>query len=192
MRLAATIDINNALDKLNLNKNGVKPAVARALNKTVVTGRAEGARAIQAAGYNMKAGDIKRALRADQRATRANLNAQITASGQPIPLIQFAARPTGSGVSVNVKNGRKIIPHVFIAVMPGSGHRGVFERVGNAHKRVTKAGKRYTSGLPIKELYGPSIKAAFGSAQVIQQVSTVMRERFPVVLVQELKFEALR
>jgi hypothetical protein len=72
------------------------------------------------------------------------------------PLINYGAKQTKKGVTVRVKNGRTTLRHAFIATMP-NGHKGVFERVGSGHKRVTKKGRSYMSGLPIKELYGPSI-----------------------------------
>jgi hypothetical protein len=191
VRVVGQIDINNALAKLDMSRNGVRPAVARALNKTGTTGRAQASRSIQAAGYNMKAGDIKAAITLPRRASSGNLNLELRARGKPIPLIQFAARATKSGVSVNVKNGRRLLSHAFIATMP-SGHRGVFQRVGRMHKRVVRDGRRLSTGLPIKELFGPSIKAAFASEPVKTDVINTMRERFPIVLVQELRFEALR
>lgn len=191
MRVIGQIDINNALRKLDVRRNGVKPAVARALNKTGTTGRAQASRSIQAAGYNMKAGDIKAAITLPRRASQDDLNIELRARGKAIPLIQFGARATKRGVSVNVKRGRTTLSHAFIATMP-SGHRGVFERVGTMHKRVARHGRRLSSGLPIRELFGPSIKAAFASDAVSSEVINTMRARFPVVLVQELNFEALR
>ena len=179
-----------------------KPAVARALNKTITTCRAKASQAIRAAGYNIKAGDIKAAM-SISRASGAVLIARITASGRPIPLGKYGARQTGKGTSVRVKNGTKLIPGAFIATMP-SGHKGVFVRVGSAAHTNLKAlgmfkqpkGARrkaqYKHGLPIDELFGPSIPSAFINEVVTQQLITTARDRFPVVLAQELNYLQLK
>ncbi|WP_080436323.1 hypothetical protein [Burkholderia ubonensis] len=114
--------------------------------------RTGASREIRAAGYNLKAGTIRKTLSAT-RATPARLIAALTATGRPIPLINYGARQTTKGVTVRVKNGSKTLRHAFIATM-ASGHIGVFERVGTGHKRVTRNGRAYWSGLPIRELYG--------------------------------------
>ncbi|KAJ3472392.1 hypothetical protein NLI96_g13358 [Meripilus lineatus] len=98
----------------------------------------------------MKASAIKRSF-SIKRATANTLLVTLQATGAPIAVINYSARQTGSGVSVNVKTGRKILKHAFIASMK-NGHKGVFVRSGG------KGSKR----LPIKELYGPSIPTAAG------------------------------
>ncbi|AXL51343.1 hypothetical protein DSC91_003968 [Paraburkholderia caffeinilytica] len=60
---------------------------------------------------------------------------------------------------MRVKNGRKLLRHAFIATMP-NGHRDIFKREGSGHQRVTKKGRSYMSGLPIRSLYGSSIPDA--------------------------------
>lgn len=187
-----SVDISGALRKLDMGRNGIRKAISRALNKTATTGRAQASKAIRDAGYNMKARDIKAAITIPSRATTSALQFELRGRSKPIPMIQYGARETrGGGVSVNVKNGRKVLSHAFIATMP-SGHRGVFERVGKAHKRVPKNGRLVPSGLPIVEKFGPSIKAAFGSDAVQTSVKRAIVERFPVVLEQELRYESLR
>lgn len=186
MQFNAKIDIDGALAKLGATRIGARKAIERALNKTAVTARATTARQIRDAGYAIKIGAIKDSL-SIRRATEAELVAVLKATGRPIPLFKYGARQTSSGVTVNVKEGRKTIPHAFIATL-ASGHQGVFLRTDKSHKKVTRNGKTYYSGLPIKELFGPSIPSAFANEVVQSAVISAIRDRFPVVLRQELKF----
>lgn len=186
MKINAKINIEGALAKFRSAAEEAPKAVQRALNKTAITARAQAARSIRDTGYGLKVATIKGAFTI-RRATQADLKAIVTATGRPIPLIQYGARQTGRGVSVNVKNGRKVIAHAFIATMH-SGHEGVFIRVDNKRKRVIRNGKVYYSGLPIKELFGPSVPSAFANEVVQDQLKSAIELRFPVVLKQELKF----
>ncbi len=191
MQLHVKVDVAGAFKKLNATKDGTRKAIARALNKTATTARVEAARNIRDAGYGLKVGKIKDAL-SIRRATGEELTAVLRSTGQPIPLINYGARQTAKGVSVNVKNGRKVIPHAFVATMR-SGHTGVFIRTGKPHlkqSRNAKAGKR-TDNLPIDELFGPSIPSAFANDVVQDAVADAIEERFPVVLRQELKYLGL-
>lgn len=186
MKITAKVNIEGALAKFKAAVEEAPKAVQRALNKTAITARAQAARSIRDAGYGLKVGTIKGAF-SIRRATQADFKAILTATGKPIPLINYSARQTARGVTVSVKNGRKLIAHAFIATM-SSGHEGVFIRVDNRHKRVIRNGKVYYSGLPIKELFGPSVPSAFANAAVQDALKTAIEERFPVVLKQELKF----
>lgn len=186
MQFNAKVNIDGALEKLGATRIGSGKALERALNKTAVTARAQSAREIRDAGYGIKIGGIKDAITI-RRATQADLIAVVKATGNPIPLIKYGARQTAKGVSVSVKGGRKVIAHAFIATM-SSGHEGVFLRTDKSHKKVTRKGKTYYSGLPIKELFGPSIPSAFANQVVQEAVIAAIHKRFPVVLRQELKF----
>lgn len=161
-------------------------ATVRALNKVAAQAKVAGSREIRAAGYNLKAAKIKAQFKIRQ-ASSGNPVAVITCSGKPIPLIEFSARETRAGVTVNVKNGRKSIPGAFIATMP-SGHRGVFVRVGKTHKKVMVNGKAVWHGLPIKELYGPGVPDAFGNDVVQQALVAMIKAKFPSILASEIKF----
>lgn len=103
------------------------------------------------------------------------------AAGAPVPLINYGATQTKTGVTVRVKNGRKTLKHAFIATMP-NGHRGVFERTGAGHKRVTKKGRSYTSGLSIRELYGPSIPDALSNDVVQKAMARLVADKYPAIL----------
>ena len=162
-------------------------AVVSALNKTVQQARTAASREIRAAGYNVKASEIKKALRM-ARASSGRLFASLIASGRPIPLMAFGARGTRKGVSVNVLNGRKVLDGAFIAKMR-NGKTGVFVREGARQKR-TKANK--WADLPIKHLFGPSIPAAMANAKVQAALVSLMNDKFPQILTQEAKFFSQR
>lgn len=207
MRVSVQADINAIMAQFEQIKDP-KPAVSRAINKTMTTARAKTAQAIRAVGYNIKAGDIKKSLSTSRRATRQLLVAYLDARGRPIPLIKYGAteqRRAGGGVSVNVLNGRKLIQGAFVATMP-NGHKGVFVRVGSAaHQKVMarkdgiRAGRKGSKhrdssghGLPILELFGPAIPSAFKHNTVQGKMVAIATARFPVVLKQELNFLALK
>lgn len=159
-------------------------ATVRALNKIADQGKTFGAREIKSAGYNLKIGDIKRAMRV-RRASKGNLKATIITTGRPIPLIAYGARQTAKGVTVNVLSGRKLIPGAFIATMP-SGHKGVYVRApGAKHKKVGQGSKASWHALPIRELYGPSIPDAMNNKGVQAALLALTREKFPAVLAHE-------
>lgn len=181
-----------------------RPAVSRAINKTLTTTRAKTAKAIRDAGYKIKAAEIKAGISINRRATKSLLVGYVDAKGKPIPLIKYGAREDrrpGGGVSVDVLAGRKLIAGAFIATMP-NGHKGVFVRIGStAHTALRMTGKhsgirrgktQYKHGLPIQELYGPSVMAAFKNGNVQEAMESVARARFPIVLKQELNFLQLK
>jgi Prophage minor tail protein Z (GPZ) len=183
--MSVKVDIDGALRKLQVTREAARKAIPRALNKVATTARAEAARAIKDAGYGMKIGAIKNAI-SILRASDGELIVYIRATGRPLPLIAFGARQVSGGVSVQVKHGRKVIKNAFIATMK-SGHKGVFQRVdGSRHisRRVRRGGPQ----LPIKELYGPSIPSQFSSQAIRDAIARTARDRFPIVLKQELKY----
>lgn len=133
-------------------KEGARPAIARALNRSAGSAKTAMVRVI-AADLGLKAGDVRDHV-VVKEARPDNLTATFFASGKRLPLIDFRARgpePSrgkGRGVSARLPGGAGRYPNAFIATM-GSGHRGVFVR-------------RPGSGrLPITELHGPSIAQSF-------------------------------
>ncbi len=165
-------------------------AIVRALNKTAAQARTGASRAVRDSGYNIKASAIKRSFTIE-RATPSRLAVTLRATGAPVPLINYGATQTKKGVSVRVKNGRKTLRHAFIATMP-NGHRGVFVREGSGHKRVTKKDRSYMSGLPIKELYGPSIPDSLASDAVQKAPAQQIASRYPAILAHELAWLATK
>ncbi len=76
--------------------------------------------------------------------------------GSVIPVVQFSARASSSGIVVNVKKstGSGVLEHAFMKNM--NGRLGVFERVGKP---------RY----PVKEEYGPSTPQMMYSNENVQK-----------------------
>jgi hypothetical protein len=157
---------------------------ARALNRMIDQVKVRASRYVRDAGYKLKISDIKAAIRIN-RASAGRLRADAIGSGRPIPLIQYGARQTAKGVTVDVLNGRKVIAHAFIATTP-NGSRQVFVRdPGAKHKKVTKNGKPQWSALPINKKYGPSIPDALANKAVEQALLALIQERFPAILSHE-------
>lgn len=163
-------------------------AVVRALNKTAQQARTAASQEVRAAGYNIKASAIKSSF-AITKAAKGRLVVVLKATGRPIALINYGARQTKSGVSVQVKAGRTILRHAFIASMP-NGHRGVYERIGNTHRKVIRNGKAVRTALPIKELFGPSIPQSLANATVEAAIMAKIKQKFPEILRRELAFVA--
>jgi len=187
MQFSYTSNVNDVIKELNAAAAETRPAVVRALNKTMDRVKVRAAREVRDAGYKLKISDIKKAIRLN-RATSGRLRADAVASGRPIPLIQYNAKQVGAGVSVDVLNGRKVVAKAFIATTP-SGSTQVFIREPNAiHKKVVKGGKVQWSALPIRKLYGPSIPDALANKAVADAIVQLIGDRFPVILEHEHSF----
>jgi len=171
---------------------GQQKAVVRALNKTAEQARTAASREVSSVGYNIKASAVKKSF-SIKRASSDNLVVVLKATGLPIAIINYGARQSKSGISINVKNGRQILGHAFIATMK-NGHRGVFERVGIARTRgkVVVRGKKRRANFPIKELFGPSIPVALGNTAVETAIMNLIKEKFPKILAAELNFLRLK
>lgn len=178
MQIDVKADISAALRKLDrVSKEVTDKAVVRALNRVAEQARTQAAREIREAGYNVKAAALKKAMDLS-KASQGRLVARVRATGRPIPLINYDAKPVKNGVAVKVKGARKVIAHAFIVTLP-SGHRGVFERVGSTHKKVMHNGVAQWRGLPIKQLFGPAIPSMFANKIVQDALERGVRERFP-------------
>jgi Prophage minor tail protein Z (GPZ) len=165
-------------------------AVVRALNKTALQARTEAVRDVRGAGYNIRAGDIRKSFKI-KRANGNRLVVELVSTGAPIAVIAYGARQTKSGVSIQVKNGRQILRHAFIATTK-SGHRGVFERVGPARVKGAKGkvrGRVRRLNLPIKELFGPSIPQSLANEAVNKAIMKKIAEVYPRLLQHEIAFE---
>lgn len=163
-------------------------AVVRALNKTAAQAKTAASVEVRAAGYNIKSSAIKKSF-VVQKARAGKLVVVLKATGRPIALINYGARQNKNGVSVQVKTGRTTLRHAFVATMQ-NGHQGVFDRVGKGHKVVKRNGKTIRTGLPIKELFGPSIPQSLANDAVEKALMAKIRQKFPQILRHELAFVA--
>jgi hypothetical protein len=182
------VDVRHTLNQAFLDMKALAEdlqdkATVRALNKTADQAKVQASRQIRDTGYNLKAGDIKAAMRV-MRASPDNLVASVVTSGRPIPLIKYGARQVKAGVSVNVLKGRKVIQHAFIATMP-NGHTGVYVReAGGKHVKVRSSWHQ----LPIRELFGPSIPEAIVNSAVQEALRAFIVDKFPSILQQETRY----
>lgn len=135
----------------------VPKALATAINKTLPRLRTLVAREVQEE-LNIPYGGILHTM-SIRKASRENVTGSVYVRRIPMPLIMYHAKQTKDGVSVAVRRseGRETIKGAFIATMPG-GHEGVFKRRhGSTHRTLVRDGKRRSTELPIKQLYGPTV-----------------------------------
>jgi hypothetical protein len=178
-------NMNRVIAEAQRNTRDVRSvAVPRALNKMIDQVKTGSSRAIRDKGYKLKVSTIKKSLKIT-RATAGSLTARVTASGRPIPLQEYSARQTAKGVSVDVLNGRKVVAHAFIATMP-SGHKAVLVRMGKTHKKTRRGDRAMWSGLPVKQLFGPSVPDGMANAEVQEALQRLVLEKFPTILRQQI------
>lgn len=144
-------------------KDRFPDAIVRALNRSVVSGRAVLASKV-GREMGIKVGDAKDSFPITP-ATQKSFTARISASAKRVPLYKFGAkgaqpsRGKGRGVTVHGKR----YPQAFIATMPNQ-KLGVFQRVGAVPAGASgpSASRRRSRGawspnLPIYQLMGPSV-----------------------------------
>lgn len=158
-------------------KDVPEKAVVRALNTTARDTDTELNRAIRDQGYKLKARVVRQRIKIVQ-ASPGRLTAHVVATGRPVPLIEYNARPTNAGVTVEVLKGRKLIPHAFIATMPNGVRMVCLRDGGGKHKKVKRHGKWVWEGLPIEVLYGPSVADAANNQGVADRVMSFAEDAF--------------
>jgi hypothetical protein len=159
----------------SLDRMGQKApiAVMRALNRTIASANTQAVRAISADLGGIKQSHIRDGILV-VRATPGKLEASLNVTGKRLPLIDFKAKQTATGVAYQLPTGRDFVPHAFIATMR-SGHRGVFLRRGR---------KR----LPIAELRGPSLPRVFTRERILAAVRASTKSEFSKNLTHEMSF----
>lgn len=154
---------------------GVDRAAARALNDTVRTLRAEGARAIKRHHRAMKIGQIKREMKIE-RANPKRLSASVDVTGKPTSLTLFQARQLKrGGVKATIGNTRSLITFkgrkAFI--VPKYGNE-VFAR-------------RFATGRQMRRLRGPSLPGVFRARE--KEFTAIAQDRFPKAFRSRIQFE---
>lgn len=180
MKLQVTTNIQDVVRELDAAKVEMRPALVRALNRTADRIKVRAAREVRAAGYKLKAADVKNAIRIS-RASSGRLRADTIASGRPIDLVKYGARQVGDGVSVDVMQGRKVVAHAFIANLPNGGRQVLVRDPGAKHKKV--AGRWVA--LPIRKLWGPGIPDAVANVAVQRAIEDLIDDTFPRTLAHE-------
>lgn len=161
-----------------LQDDVAKQALARAVNRTLEQSRTAMSREIRSE-FNLPARKVNEALRVNRanfKGGRFSIEGSLESPakrGRSLNLINFGARQTRQGVTVQVKKGgpRKLIPGAFIA----NNGRTVFKREGK-------------SRLPIKALSTIDIAMMFNTKRINAKVVGVMRDRFPGIFAGEAKF----
>lgn len=169
-------DIARQLDQLQ--QDVAKQATARAINRTMDQSKTAMSREIRGE-FNISASKVNQSL----RITRANFHSGLyrmqatlespTQRGRSLNLINFAARQTAKGVTVQIKRGtgRKLLAGAFIA----NQGRTVFQRVGKAR-------------LPIKALQTIDVAQMFNTKRINAKVVQFMQTKFPEVFEREARY----
>jgi hypothetical protein len=177
-------------------KNGYAKVVSRSLNRTITGVRTDAVREIQ-----MVITPTAKTIRATFTMIKASprkLTAAVKSSGNALPLIEYRARATKKGVTVQVKkkSKRSLISRAFIATMK-SGHKGVFFRdyIFNLYPaRKARHGVAYATmprkyRLPIEELYGPGVPDILSNDSVMKPILKKANERLHKELGNQLNYE---
>jgi hypothetical protein len=173
-------------------KDAAPKVLSRALNKTLTGVKTDASTEIRAIITAPKA-SVDKTFRV-VNATPTNLSALFESKGRPLPLIDFGARQTTKGVSVQVKraSARSVIAGAFIGTLK-SGHKGVFWRQWHGDKRPKKPlaygtlPKKFR--LPIEQRFGPRIPDILSNQPVMATVLKKAEERLHKNIEHELSYE---
>lgn len=161
-----------------VEKQAYRKATARALNDTVRTLRAEGAREIKKSHPALRIGDIKRAM-VESKAHQYKLTASVKTTGRPLSLKLFNLKQLKRG-TITAKIGRRQRP-----VM----HRGrkgfIVAKYGNE-----AFVRRFPTGRQIRRFRGPSLPGVF-RAQT-SKFKRIAGERFPKAFYSRMQYEIER
>jgi hypothetical protein len=188
-----TVNVKDAVSRITaelgpISNDNRNLAVARAINWTIARSKTQLTREIRKV-YDIPLKYINEQISV-KKADRLTLTGMIKAKGRPLPLIAFRARQTAKGVSVITPKGRKLIPGVFMSIMP-TGKKGVFVRgkyqSGNISRRKHRV-KPTGNDLPIMELKGVSIPKTLANKKIVENMTKSMEMLFPQRLAHELEY----
>ena len=174
-------------------KNAPARVISRAINDTLTGVKTDASTEIRGI-ITAKKSAVDGTFRT-VKATVTQLSGLFESKGKPLPLIDYSARQTKAGVSVQVKkkNPRAVIMGAFIQTMK-SGHKGAYWREYRGPKvpvnkmiPYAKLPKKYR--LPIKQLYGPRIPDILGDQPVMAVVLAKADERLHKNMEKELNYE---
>jgi hypothetical protein len=181
---------------LNDSQPKIRQALRSAVSETLNFGRTLIGRRIRE-HLNLKAGDVRKAIKISKRPSGSNVDGIISLDYQPMALAKFGARYTrskGTTVTIVKDRGPQTFAKMFKASM-ASGHTGIFQRIKNEPKRRAQRGS-YANRLikrgprkgqpilrqPIKEGYGVAVMRAFEmapgmEAEILAEMQQKLRER---------------
>ena len=177
---------SNAVEKIRQLRANAPKAIARALNRSITSGRLVLAKEI-VADSTLQASYVRENLVISE-ATEKQQVARVRASFRRIPLMKFGAKgpvPTrgrGRGVTAKLGKARGRYPDAFIASFK-SGHVGVFKRLGVSERKSAGA---WSKNLPITELHGPSLARV--AEKYVEPALARTKEQFEKNLASELRF----
>lgn len=153
---------------------GVDKAAARALNDTITTVRAQGARAIKLKHKALKIGDIKREMKLG-RATQRLLSAHTSTEGKPLPLRLFRPGVKRAGVTAIIGNSR--------VLMGGPGRRAfVIAAYGNEYFI-----RKHAKGRRVRRIRGPSLPGVFRAS--LDKFTGIAHARWAIAFPNRLRYE---
>jgi len=172
-------DIEKGKRALALLGDRARPAVARALNRSV-QGVTTDAGQMARQSYNVRSGDVKRSFTL-LKASPSSLFGAATSKGRVLSLRDFSPTPgpgkrrpaVGLSVMVKRQSGKVRLAGAFWGQMPGRDVASVFRRLG-------------TSRLPIEKLFGPSVPQMLGNQEVMARIQAKAADRFGVNLDHEV------
>jgi hypothetical protein len=163
-----------------LEKDAARKAAARAINDTLTTLRAEGARLIKTAHPALKISDIK-ANMIMKRASYTNLRGLVSTTGRPLSALLFNVRG-----GKQTKSGRSPLTAQFgqLRTELGIGSRLAF--------RIAKFGdevfvRRDDRGHGVRRLRGPSMPGVFRAQ--LARFQQIAAERWAVTFPSRLRYE---
>lgn len=166
----------------NKVRSAIEVAGRRAIKRTMTTIETHARRRV-AAETGIKPTILKKYIRIIKQPSQRSAQSIMRMFKRGLPLIQFGAkavrvktrRGKRTGVSIDVGQGREIVPQAFIAETK-SGHRGVFKRKGQ---------KR----LPIVEQFSSALTKVLESSDFLREVEKIAVETFRKNFKRELEFE---
>ena len=170
-------DIEKA--RLALSRLGdlVRPAIARAINRSVQGVSTDGGQMARQA-YNVRSGDVKKTF-ALSRASASDLFGAAVSKGRVLSLRAFSPTPgpgkrrpaVGLSVVVKREGGRSRIAGSF------------WGRLGSTQSVLRRKG---AARFPVEKLFGPSVPQMLGNKDVLDRMQEKAAERFGTNLDHEI------
>lgn len=164
---------------------GIRLGIARALTRSMQTGRTHATRAV-ADNLGARQSGIRRRLILD-KASAQKLNTTLRFTGKRLRLIDLGARETRKGVTIRGEGGgRQLIPGAFKATVGVGRHTGVFKRI---HPTRSRRGKpRSSPALPITELFAVSVPFVATKNQILESTLEVAVQAFAKNAARDVQF----
>jgi hypothetical protein len=199
MKDKLTMKINGADSVIKaLEPKGQSVVFIRSLNKAITSVRAEGRRAIRER-YTIKAKDAELSV---TKAGRNSLQAKVSGSYNPLSLVKFKAKKTGTGVRVEVLKGKPVIIKRGIMEQPkGRDWRKfgqsrqvnspvdmIFVKDKRKRSPFARKRKRDYGNYPLRKLTGPSVGAMLRDDDVVARMQSRGYEQLEKNLIHELEY----